>query len=126
MRIAITDGSWNTAQKAKSALGLLAKSALTVGASLALGERAANIVGGSLGASSNSVKQLRQLLEKSVDTIVDRNQTPVKRFLIFIDDLDRLDPTIAVMILELLKNIFNINHCVFILAINAIKNNHLD
>ena len=116
--IAITDGSWNTAQKAKSALGLLAKSALTVGASLALGEGAANIVGGSLGASSNSVKQLRQLLEKSVDTIVDRNQTPVKRFLIFIDDLDRLDPTIAVMILELLKNIFNINHCVFILAID--------
>jgi hypothetical protein len=39
-------------------------------------------------------------------------------FIFFIDDLDRIDPPIAVELLELLKNIFTLNHCVFILAID--------
>ena len=44
---------------------------------------------------------------------------PNKRGLTFyIDDLDRIDPPVAVEILELLKNIFDLEHCVFILAID--------
>lgn len=39
-------------------------------------------------------------------------------FLFFIDDLDRIDPTVAVQILELLKNIFDLEKCIFILAID--------
>lgn len=39
-------------------------------------------------------------------------------FLFFIDDLDRIDPPVAVQILELLKNIFDLSRCVFILAID--------
>ncbi|RLD82030.1 MAG: hypothetical protein DRJ10_05465 [Bacteroidetes bacterium] len=41
-----------------------------------------------------------------------------KAFIFFIDDLDRIDPALAVNILELLKNIFDINNCIFILAID--------
>ena len=45
--------------------------------------------------------------------------TPGKRgFLFFIDDLDRIDPPVAVQILELLKNIFDIHQCIFVLAID--------
>ena len=39
-------------------------------------------------------------------------------FIFFIDDLDRIDPPVAVQILELLKNIFDLNNCIFILAID--------
>ena len=39
-------------------------------------------------------------------------------FTFYIDDLDRIDPPVAVEILELLKNIFDLEHCVFILAID--------
>ena len=39
-------------------------------------------------------------------------------FLFFIDDLDRIDPPVAVQILELLKNIFDLEHCIYILAID--------
>lgn len=39
-------------------------------------------------------------------------------FIFFIDDLDRLDPAIAVQILELLKNLFEVENCIFILAID--------
>lgn len=44
---------------------------------------------------------------------------PVKKgFTFYIDDLDRIDPPVAVEILELLKNIFDLEHCIFILAID--------
>jgi hypothetical protein len=39
-------------------------------------------------------------------------------FIFFIDDLDRIDPPIAVQLLELLKNLFTFNHCIFVLAID--------
>ena len=38
--------------------------------------------------------------------------------LFFIDDLDRIDPPVAVQILELLKNIFDLPDCIFVLAID--------
>lgn len=41
-----------------------------------------------------------------------------KGFLFFIDDLDRINPIDAVHILELLKNLFEVNKCIFILAID--------
>jgi hypothetical protein len=39
-------------------------------------------------------------------------------FIFFIDDLDRIDPPVAVRLLELLKNLFTFNHCIFVLAID--------
>jgi hypothetical protein len=39
-------------------------------------------------------------------------------FIFFIDDLDRIDPPVAVEILELIKNIFEVDNCIFILAID--------
>jgi hypothetical protein len=40
------------------------------------------------------------------------------RVVFFIDDLDRINPTDAVEVLEALKNMFDINHCIFVLAID--------
>lgn len=39
-------------------------------------------------------------------------------FIFFIDDLDRIDPPVAVQLLELLKNLFTLDHCIFVLAID--------
>lgn len=58
-----------------------------------------------------SLSDLKETLEKAV---ADHN----KGVLVFIDDLDRLNPPVAVEILELLKNIFCLNGCIFILAID--------
>lgn len=118
--IALVDNSYNTTEKAKSALTLLAKGAVRVGASIALGSEGRNLASELIESRSNSntVKQLRSSLEEIVTTVVDRNQNKAKKFVIFIDDLDRIEPSTAVMVLELLKNIFTINHCVFVLAID--------
>ena len=49
---------------------------------------------------------------------IEKDGSPTKRFVIFVDDLDRLEPTTAVQILELLKNVFDVPHTVFVLAID--------
>lgn len=41
-----------------------------------------------------------------------------KGFIIFIDDLDRIDPGLAVNILEIIKNVFDINYCVVLVAVD--------
>ena len=53
-----------------------------------------------------------------VNEIERRGTNPYKRILIYVDDLDRIEPRNAVSILKLLKNIFNVPNCVFVLAID--------
>ena len=58
-------------------------------------------------------EEIGKLIQESLNT------NPSKQgFTFYIDDLDRIDPPVAVEILELLKNIFDLEHCVFILAID--------
>lgn len=65
------------------------------------------------------VEELKKEIASLVDKALARNKDKKKRgFLFFIDDLDRIDPPVAVQILELLKNIFDLEHCIFILAID--------
>jgi len=117
--ISKVDGSWNAASKAKTALATLARGAIRVGASATLGAKGAQVADEMLGEGAhNSVKALRNSLAEIIGTIKNRGQNPVQRFVIFVDDLDRLDPKVAVQILELLKNIFDLEHCVFVLAID--------
>ncbi len=62
-------------------------------------------------------KSLTDAINKCLEE--DRKQGNNNRgFIFFIDDLDRIDPPVAVEILELLKNIFEVDNCIFILAID--------
>lgn len=119
-KITEADGSWEKAQRAKKALSTLAKGALRITAGLALGDKASQVAEEIISGNSNSnvVKELRATLDDIIDSVVNKAENPVERFVIFIDDLDRLDPSVAVQVLELLKNIFTVKHCVFVLAID--------
>lgn len=75
-----------------------------------------DMMGDGAGAHSDIV-QLKQEIAKMIEQIL--SDFPSKKGLTFyIDDLDRIDPPVAVEILELLKNIFDLEKCVFILAID--------
>lgn len=95
--IATVDGSWNAASRAKSALSNLAKGTLRVGATLSMGAAGAEIANDlvSSGSASNTVKQLRTSLENIITTVVERKQNRTERFVIFVDDLDRLEPHVG-------------------------------
>ena len=72
--------------------------------------------------ADNSIKQLKKTLENFInETIQDKDNSEIdkiSKLVFYIDDLDRIEPKDAVKILELLKNIFSLPYCVFILAID--------
>ncbi len=60
---------------------------------------------------------LQEAIEKCLELDLKEGNNN-RGFIFFIDDLDRIDPPVAVEILELIKNIFEVNHCIFVLAID--------
>ena len=69
---------------------------------------------------SKAVSRIKKEFESFLVNEVEQkgNHVTDKAFLIFVDDLDRLDPKMAVTLLEALKNLFDIRKCIFILAID--------
>jgi hypothetical protein len=67
--------------------------------------------------TQSGVEELKSELAGLVAKALGHNRGK-KGFLFFIDDLDRIDPPVAVQILELLKNIFDLEKCIFVLAID--------
>lgn len=72
---------------------------------------------------NSSIEDLKEALEESVQASIASSRIANSRkkksgFIFFIDDLDRLDPVVAVQFLELIKNIFDIKQCIFVLAID--------
>jgi len=62
------------------------------------------------------IAELRDDLERTINENL--SKVAKKGIIFFIDDLDRIDPPAAVQLLELLKNIFTLNNCIFILALD--------
>jgi hypothetical protein len=101
------------------------KSVATIAADKIAGEAAADAVSSVLEkeATRQTIKQLRDELQEAINECLENDrktgaEKEKKGFIFFIDDLDRIDPPVAVQILELLKNIFDLENCIFILAID--------
>lgn len=69
---------------------------------------------------SSEVRHVKHKFENYITEEVSRKNNGItdKAFLIFVDDLDRLEPKLAITLLEALKNLFDIKNCIFILAID--------
>lgn len=71
--------------------------------------------------ASSIAEELKKKIKNAIDQVFpsgSNNENSPRGFLFFIDDLDRIDPPVAVKILELLKNIFDLPKCIFVLAID--------
>ena len=104
--------------KVKDGVQNLMKGALRIGSSLAAGSAGQATVDSFFSENANSIKELRVQLKALVEEIRELETNPYQRVVVYVDDLDRIEPRDAVSILELLKNIFNIKDCVFVLAID--------
>lgn len=93
------------------------KGALRIGAQVALGDEAAQVTDELMASGDHSISALRKNLKGLVYEIA-QQPTNIEKIIIYVDDLDRIEPKNAVAILELMKNIFNVHNCVFILAID--------
>ena len=108
-------------EESKRKIGGLFKKIASVGTKVAAstvgvdGEALEDLFGSDNGQSD--ILQLKEEISKLVDESLKNNPNKAG-FTFFIDDLDRIDPPVAVEILELLKNIFDLEHCIFILSID--------
>ena len=108
-------------EQIKSKFSVLAKGALRVATTAVAGDEARKVVSELIGDNSNVISELKSQLDSIAKTINNTEKGRVARYekiVIYVDDLDRIDPPDAVAILELLKNIFNVKHCIFVLAID--------
>ena len=116
--ILAADQDLKRGSKIKEGAGQIFKGALRVGASVTMGLEAGKVAQELLEGSDQNIANLRLQLGTLVEEIAHRNTNPISRVLVYVDDLDRIEPASAVALLELLKNIFNIPRCTFILAID--------
>lgn len=106
-------------EKILGAASTVFKGALRIGATMTLGVKAGEVAEDLIsGADQNGIKELRNHLFDLVAEIRSRPTNPYEKVIIYVDDLDRVEPKDAVKILELLKNIFSVSGCVFVLAID--------
>jgi len=63
----------------------------------------------------DGIKVFKERFKKAVDELIGKEN---KKVVIFIDDLDRLNPVRAVELLEIIKIFLDVKGCVFILAID--------
>gem|GEM_PF-3712449 len=66
---------------------------------------------------TQTILEMKDKINNLINEILDNNKTG-DRIFIFVDDLDRLEPRIAVELMEGLKNFADCDRCVFILAID--------
>lgn len=109
-------------EESKKKIGGLFKKMASVGTKIAAGT--VGIDGGVVDevfgfdtSGESSILALKKEIKKLIEEALSLNNSKVG-FTFYIDDFDRIDPPVAVEILELLKNIFDIENCVFILAID--------
>ncbi len=118
--VEMLEGDSNNKRKTqiKNSAANLVKGALKVSATVVGGAAAGKEMEKLVGDDVNSIKSLRENLKELAKEIKTRSTNPYQKIIIYVDDLDRIEPENAVQILELLKNIFNIPNCVFVLAID--------
>ena len=67
-------------------------------------------------AKDSEIEMVKNEISDLVKITLENNKK--KGIIFFIDDLDRIDPPTAVEIRELLKNVFDIEGCIFVLALD--------
>lgn len=65
-----------------------------------------------------SIADLKAGISEIIGRLIADPKNDYKRVVFFVDDLDRINPVDAVEVLESLKNVFDIPHCIFVLAID--------
>ena len=64
------------------------------------------------------VQEITELKNKFQEAIAAKIKAPIERVVVFVDDLDRLEPAKAIELLEVLKLFIDCKDCVFVLAVD--------
>lgn len=68
--------------------------------------------------AERSLDEFKSYLTEAIEDLVAEKDTPHKKIVVFVDDLDRCRPDYAISVLECIKHLFNVQGLVFILSID--------
>lgn len=86
----------------------------------AVAEKASGVFDVLVGADKvTSVSKQIEETKNSMQELIDSILVGDERVVVFVDDLDRLEPKVAVDLLEGIKNFLDCNKCVFVLAVDS-------
>jgi hypothetical protein len=74
--------------------------------------------GSAEGMSRAEIAQVKSDISEIINKLINDKGNSYERVVFFVDDLDRINPVDAVEVLEALKNMFDMDHCIFVLAID--------
>ena len=98
--------------KIKEASKKLLTQATRLGVAATMGRAVSGIADEMLISADSTIRELKNQLSDVISKI------NLMQLIVYIDDLDRINPPDAVAILELLKNVFDLPQCIFVLAID--------
>lgn len=115
-------GDESSIKKLLGTLGGVSKTALKIMVDNAAGGVAADKLSEIIGAheidSAKEIKEIKAKFQNAVNKKLNDSKDNKSRVVIFIDDLDRLQPAKAVELLEVLKVFLDCENCVFVLAVD--------
>lgn len=115
-------GDEGSIKKLLGTLGGVSKTALKIMVDNAAGGVAADKLSEIIGAheidSAKEIKEIKAKFQNAVNKKLNDSKNNKSRVVIFIDDLDRLQPAKAVELLEVLKVFLDCENCVFVLAVD--------
>lgn len=118
------EAEFDKAKKVISAIGKVLQKGLVIAADMTLGGEVSGSIKDGLNSAfltkdENDLAKIVGKLKEQFQTCVNQTVTASKsRVVVFIDDLDRLQPDKAVELLEVLKLFLDCENCVFVLAID--------
>ena len=114
-------------EKAKKVLGQYARTLSKTISKMALNTTGLDIPGADdfidnlFGDKEQGIQEAKMALQQFlIDEVEEKgNGITDRAFIIFVDDLDRLNPSMAVTLLEAMKNLIDMEKCFFVLAIDS-------
>ena len=110
----LTDDVENKIKKIGNFLGNVANQLISSQA----GVNVKDAAGSDSSSFMTDIAEIKFDIKEVIAQLITDEKNPYQKVVFFIDDLDRIEPSDAVEVLEALKNIFDIHNCIFILAID--------
>jgi len=115
-------GNWDIGDEASQKIRTVSKFLSNVANQVVKTQTGIDIKGAAEPSSHTDAEIQISVIKKEITEIIEKliasSSNPYSKVVFFVDDLDRIPPADAVEVLEALKNIFDIPHCIFVLAID--------
>jgi hypothetical protein len=117
-----SEGKWTIEEKSKDSVKKVFKFLGNVANQVISNQTGVDIKGATANEDASreqaEIAEIKKEIALIITKLIEDTANEYKKVVFLVDDLDRIPPEQAVEVLESLKNLFDVPHCVFVLAID--------